>query len=73
MSEKVLSKAIKQFYSQNRLYPAGVVSELPAVQDWALKQAKALKRLVPRTLKGHVRMNMFVWFIFMHFPPKTGN
>ncbi len=60
MSEKVLSKAILHFYSHHRLYPTGVVSELPAVQDWAVKQAKALKRLVPRTLKEHLHLNMFV-------------
>ena len=47
MSEKVLSKAILHFYSHHRLFPCGVVAELPAVQEWALKQGKALKRLAP--------------------------
>ena len=46
MSRFVLQKAILHFYSECRLYPSGLVSELPSVQDWALKCAKAIVRLV---------------------------
>lgn len=46
MSRFVLQKAILHFYSECRLYPLGIVSELPSVQDWALKCAKAIVRLV---------------------------
>ncbi len=47
LSELVLQRAILQFYSSNKLFPSGVVAELPSVQDWSLKVGKALKRLVP--------------------------
>ena len=42
-----LKRAILAFYTQYRLFPTGVVSELDSVQDWADKCSKALKRLVP--------------------------
>lgn len=45
MSKYVLQKAILQFYSECGLYPAGIVSELPSVQEWALKSARAIQRL----------------------------
>ena len=47
LSKKVLQRAILMFYAQHRLFPVGVVAELPCVQDWSLKHALALKRLVP--------------------------
>ena len=45
MSKYVLQKAILQFYSECGLYPAGIVSELASVQEWALKSARAIQRL----------------------------
>ena len=47
ISRRVLKRAVLHFYSQHRLFPRGVVAELPAVQSWAEKMAKALKRLEP--------------------------
>ena len=44
-SAYVLQRAILEFYSGSKLYPSGVVSELPAVQTWALKHGLALKKL----------------------------
>ena len=46
LSHRVLKRAILMFYSQERLFPSGIVAELEAVQDWARKSAKAIKRLV---------------------------
>ena len=50
LSEVVLQRAVLQFYSQYKLYPAGLVSELESVQAWGLKCGKALKRLVPEQI-----------------------
>jgi len=47
LSDFVLQRAVLQFYSSNKLFPSGVVAELPSVQEWSLKVGKALKRLVP--------------------------
>ncbi len=47
VSAYVVQRAILQFYSECKLYPAGIVSELPSVQDWALKCGVAIKRLAP--------------------------
>lgn len=46
LSHRVLKRAILMFYSQERLFPSGIVAELDAVQEWARKNAKAIKRLV---------------------------
>ncbi|CAL1159369.1 unnamed protein product, partial [Cladocopium goreaui] len=42
LSIVTLKRAILAFYTQYRLFPTGVVSELDSVQDWADKCAKAL-------------------------------
>ena len=47
-----IQKAILMFYTRARLYPSGVVEEHPAVQDWSLKYAIALSRLV--SLQCHI-------------------
>ena len=44
-SAYVLQKAILDFYSGCKLFPSGVVAELPSVQTWALKHGLALKKL----------------------------
>lgn len=41
-----MQKAILQFYSQCKLFPSGVVSEIPAVQDWAMKMSIAIAKMV---------------------------
>lgn len=46
LSAYVLRDAILQYYSVNRLFPNGLVSELPCVRDWALKAGACLKKLV---------------------------
>ena len=48
-----LQKAIMVFFTENKLYPTGVYSDIPVVQEWALKYAVAIKKLVP--LQGHVK------------------
>ena len=67
LSHRVLKRAILQFYSQQRLFPAGVVAELDAVQQWATKNGKALKRLAP--LHG---MNVMFYYLSLLAPsPKS--
>jgi len=46
LSVYTIQKAILMFYTRARLYPSGIVEEHPAVQDWSLKYAIALSRLV---------------------------
>ncbi|CAK9000099.1 unnamed protein product [Durusdinium trenchii] len=48
ISAGVLKRAILAFYSSCSLFPLGLVAELPAVDQWAEKSAKALKRLASR-------------------------
>ena len=45
LSHHVLKRAIPHFYTQQRLFPNGVVAEMVSAQEWAVKMAKALKRL----------------------------
>jgi glutaredoxin len=45
LSYHCLRKAILQFYTQFRLFPSGVVAEMELAQEWALRRAKALKKL----------------------------
>ena len=47
MSAYVLKRAILVFYAKFKLYPAGLCSAIPAVDDWALKSGSTLKKLVP--------------------------
>lgn len=47
MSAYVLKRAILVFYAKFKLYPAGLCSAIPAVDDWALKSGATLKKLVP--------------------------
>ena len=44
-SAYVLQRAILEYYSSSKLFPSGVVAELPAVQTWSLKHGLALKKL----------------------------
>lgn len=46
LSAYVLRDVILQYYSVHRLFPDGLVSELPCVRDWALKAGACLKKLV---------------------------
>ncbi|CAK9033257.1 unnamed protein product [Durusdinium trenchii] len=48
LSVYTMQKAILQFYSQCKLFPSGVVSEIPAVQDWAMKMSIAIAKMVSR-------------------------
>ncbi|CAL1164555.1 unnamed protein product [Cladocopium goreaui] len=48
VSAYTLQDALLGFYTEAKLYPSGVFSEIPAVQDWALKQAIGIKKLVSR-------------------------
>ena len=41
-----IQKGILMFYTQARLFPPGLASELPCVQSWSLRCAYALRRLV---------------------------
>ena len=45
LSHHVLMRAILHFYTQHRLFPNGVVAEMSSTQEWAVKMAKALKRM----------------------------
>ena len=54
LSKFTLQKALVAFYSKYKLFPEGVYAEIPAVQQWALKQAEALKKMV-----GSLVLNCF--------------
>jgi hypothetical protein len=41
-----MTQAIKVFYKQHDLFPAGLGDNLPAVSTWAEKQGEAVARLV---------------------------
>ena len=49
LSSRVLQVAILQAFTEQKLFPKGVYAEIPAVQAWAMKHAKALKKLVSGT------------------------
>ena len=61
LSEKVLQKAILHFYSSQKLFPSGVVAELPSVQEWSLKNGKALKRLAPQKVQQFFFVLVLDW------------
>ena len=48
LSAYTIRKALLAVYTQKRLFPSGIYAEVPAVQEWALKVAVAIKKLVPR-------------------------
>eukprot|EP00435_Cladocopium_sp_Y103_P059534 s220_g21.t1 len=50
MSAYTLQKAILHFYEEKKLFPQGLCSALPAVQDWALKQGVCDQRGDPGDL-----------------------
>ena len=45
-SKHLMTQAIKVFYKQHDLFPAGLGDNLPAVSTWAEKQGEAVARLV---------------------------
>ena len=45
-SSYTIQKAILMFYTSQSLFPPGLCSELPCVENWALKAGHALSRLV---------------------------
>ena len=47
-----IKEAILMFYSDIQLFPAGVLPEMPCVQNWALKCGVALRRLVHAPASG---------------------
>lgn len=47
VSAHTLQQVILRFYTEAKLYPSGVYSDIPAVQTWALKYGMAIKKLVP--------------------------
>lgn len=49
-SAHLLKEAILMHYEGCKLYPEGVTSAMECIQTWALKQGKALQRLVARLL-----------------------
>ncbi|CAL1138118.1 unnamed protein product [Cladocopium goreaui] len=48
VSAYTLQKAILTVFQDLKLYPAGIYSDIPAVQSWALKYGVAIKKLVSR-------------------------
>ena len=48
VSAYTLQKAILTTFQDLKLFPAGIYSDIPAVQSWALKYAVAIKKLVLR-------------------------
>lgn len=46
MGAYTMQEALLRFFTLHKLYPTGVYSEIPAVQDWALKYGLAIKKLV---------------------------
>ena len=46
VSAYVMQDALLGFYSKYKLFPAGIYSEIPAVQSWALKHGLAIKKMV---------------------------
>ena len=47
LSAYTLQKALLFHYTQNKLFPSGIYADIPSVQEWALKYAVAIKKLVP--------------------------
>ena len=45
-SAYLLQQAVLAFYTECRLFPPGVVAELPCVQTWSLRIGVAVKRMV---------------------------
>lgn len=49
-SSHILKAAINQFYTDCRLFPTGLSSDMEVIDTWALRQGHALQRLVTRTI-----------------------
>ena len=47
-SSYLLQRSILEFYERSGLFPSGITRDLECIQNWSLKQANALQRLVPR-------------------------
>ena len=45
-SAMLIKEAVLKFYSDNNLFPAGIVAELECVQSWAERIGRALKKMV---------------------------
>lgn len=63
LSAYVLQKALLHHYTKHKLFPAGVYADLPCVQEWALKHAVAIKKLVP-SLSLEKNVDGLVWLSF---------
>ena len=58
ISPYTVKSALLDVYSRKRIFPEGIVAEIPAVQDWSLKNGIALSRLVA-----------LIWIIYACFLP----
>lgn len=69
LSSRVLQAAILQVFTEQRLFPQGVYAEIPSVQEWAMRHAKALKRLVSRF---HADFLLYLWlFVWRAVVPNS--
>ena len=47
VSKHLMASAVICFYKRHKLFPQGLHSKLPCVEEWAAKQGLAIARLVP--------------------------
>lgn len=45
LSAYAFQSGILEYFTKHRLFPSGVVAEIPSVRDWALRNAMAVKKL----------------------------
>jgi len=61
VSAYTLQKAILTVFQDLKLYPAGIYSDIPAVQSWALKYGVAIKKLVLRRVHPYIGLILINW------------
>ena len=49
LSAYTIKQAILHFYTKAKLFPQGLSSLVPAVEDWALKHGAIIKKLATRS------------------------
>ena len=68
ISPYTVQAALLDIYTTKRLFPQGIVAEIPAVQDWSLKNGIALARLVPSMILFYNILHMFMSSL-LHWKP----
>lgn len=48
-SKHLIDRGVRQYYTENNLWPNGVSETMPAIKEWSARMGLAISRLVPWT------------------------